>query len=128
MQVVPRSMMKAQRAEVTDSVSADAWVQWRLEIDLEPGRHGLEVRAIDVRAPVPKAGRGRVDQRGVQLAQRLVTSLSEFFVAVSHCGTPQAGHPFEVLFTLVVPQVDALGSLMHRGTLLCMQLQIRGGV
>lgn len=34
-------------AELTEPLSADAWVQWKAELDVAPGRHTLKVRATD---------------------------------------------------------------------------------
>ncbi|HHC08946.1 MAG TPA: molybdopterin-binding oxidoreductase [Actinobacteria bacterium] len=34
-------------AELTEPLSADAWVQWRLPLEVTPGRHRLRVRATD---------------------------------------------------------------------------------
>jgi DMSO/TMAO reductase YedYZ molybdopterin-dependent catalytic subunit len=36
-----------QRCETTDPLSSAAWVQWRAEVELAAGKHGLEVRATD---------------------------------------------------------------------------------
>jgi len=34
-------------ADLGDAPSADTWVQWRAEVDLEPGQHRVRVRATD---------------------------------------------------------------------------------
>ena len=46
----------------------------------------------------------------------------EFFVPIPQGSTPEPGHAFEILFAFVIPQVHAVSSLVHRRTMLLMQL------
>jgi hypothetical protein len=51
-------------AELTEPLSTDAWIQWKLDHDFSPGSHRLRVRATDAtgftqtETPVPPAPNG----------------------------------------------------------------------
>jgi hypothetical protein len=41
-----------QQAELAPGISVDTWYQWQLGIDLQPGRHEVQVRATDLSGTV----------------------------------------------------------------------------
>jgi DMSO/TMAO reductase YedYZ molybdopterin-dependent catalytic subunit len=43
-------------AELSAPLSADTWVQWRIEVDLPAGEHGLRVRAVDGTGAIQPVG------------------------------------------------------------------------
>lgn len=53
-----------QQAELAPGISVDTWYQWKLGIDLQPGRHEVQVRATDLNGRVQTEERRSVAPDG----------------------------------------------------------------
>ena len=55
---------KRRQAELAPGISVDTWYQWKLGIDLQPGRHEVQVRATDLNGRVQTEERRSVAPDG----------------------------------------------------------------
>ena len=58
----------------------------------------------------------------------LICDTGKFFLAVANCSAPKTRHAFQILLSVVIANIDAIGTLQYNRSMLLMLSQICRGM